>query len=219
MNRNMRAFMRVGTVGAAAAVFGLADKLRHRAQAPPPAPAADEVHLPAGQRRRGVSRTSRHVQLLVRRHRAARTSAASRQVAAPAFGGSRPGGDRGGAPAAQQAAAAGAGARAAARSGAVRLRRAHRRQVPPQAAGAAGARRGGGPVPAAVVPAAADVAPCATHTSTNYKAFLTDEEYAAATGRAADVETVTRRPSPRATTVARCSPASPTRRRSRGRRR
>jgi hypothetical protein len=169
MKRNMRAIMRVGTVGAAAAVFGLTVTLAGQTPAAPGAPPAPPERTKStyqppktawGEPDIGGMFNFSYVGT-VNLERGC-------QPAGGGFGGGagagRPGGGGGaGAPGAAGAApGAGAPGAGAPRAGA-----------PP--AGAPGGGPGGGRGGRGVC----------DFTSTNYKAFLTDEEYAAATGRAA----------------------------------
>jgi hypothetical protein len=174
MKRNVRAILRVGAVGAAAAVFGLVT-VAGQAPAPagaPPAPPQrtkstyQPPKTPWGEPDIGGMFNFSYVG----------TVPLERPCQA-AGGGGRPGGGPGaGAAAAPGAPAAGRAGGGAPGAGAPPAGAA------PAAGGQGGGRQGGGAGGGGGRGGGRGVC---DHTSTNYKAFLTDEEYNAATGRAA----------------------------------
>src|SRR5436190_22813430 len=139
MNRNMRAFRRVGTAGMAAAVFGLTVSLAGQAPAPPERTKSTYQPAKTAWGEPDISGMFNFSYVgTVPLERPCQPAGGG-----PGFGGSQPGGDRGGAPAGAAGAAPGAGARATGAPGGAPA------GTPPAGAaaggGAAGARRGGGP--------------------------------------------------------------------------
>ena len=175
MKRNMRAFTRAGTMGAAAAVFGLTVTLAGQAPATSGAPAPPErtksTYQPPktawGEPDIGGMFNFSYVG----------TVPLERPCQPAGGGGGRPGGGAG-------AAAAPGAAAPGARAGAP-VQGTGPAAAPPAGAAAGGGQGGGGRRAGGGGGGGGGRGAVCDFTSTNYKAFLTDEEYAQATGRAA----------------------------------